>query len=150
MALMQRLSITKTTIDSTEKRPRKDAEAQSFQSKNLRESAKSVVFSADSPLRLNKMMQMYNPPHPGEIIKELCLEPLGLTITRAAEALGVSRKTLSAILNGRAGISPEMAIRLSIAFDTSAESWLNQQTQYDLWFARQKQQTFSVERLVAA
>lgn len=67
------------------------------------------------------MMQMYNPPHPGEIIKELCLEPLGLTVTRAAEALGVSRKTLSAILNGRAGISPEMAIRLSIAFDTSAE-----------------------------
>ncbi|HUM70286.1 MAG TPA: HigA family addiction module antitoxin, partial [Chloroflexota bacterium] len=73
-------------------------------------------------------MQMYNPPHPGEIIKELCLEPLGLTVTRAAEALGVSRKTLSSILNGHAGISPEMAIRLSIAFDTSAESWLNQQT----------------------
>lgn len=96
------------------------------------------------------MMQMYNPPHPGEIIKELCLEPLGLTVTRAAEALGVSRKTLSAILNGRAGISPEMAIRLSIAFDTSAESWLNQQTQYDLWLARQSQPAFRVERLVAA
>jgi antitoxin HigA-1 len=96
------------------------------------------------------MMQMHNPPHPGEIIKELCLEPLGLTVTRAAEALGVSRKTLSAILNGRAGISPEMAIRLSIAFDTSAESWLNQQTQYDLWHARQMQQAFKVERLVAA
>ncbi|MBE2197336.1 MAG: HigA family addiction module antidote protein [Anaerolinea sp.] len=95
-------------------------------------------------------MQMYNPPHPGEIIKELCLEPLGLTVTRAAEALGVSRKTLSAILNGRAGISPEMAIRLSIAFDTSAESWLNQQTQYDLWLTRQTQQAFRVERLVAA
>ncbi|MBP8000603.1 MAG: HigA family addiction module antidote protein [Chloroflexi bacterium] len=94
-------------------------------------------------------MQMYNPPHPGEIIKELCLEPLGLTVTRAAEALGVSRKTLSAILNGRAGISPEMAIRLSIAFDTSAESWLNQQTQYDLWLTRQTQQAFRVERLVA-
>lgn len=95
------------------------------------------------------MMQMYNPPHPGEIIKELCLEPLGLTVTKAAEALGVSRKTLSAILNGRAGISPEMAIRLSIAFDTSAESWLNQQAQYDLWLARQAQQAFRVERLVA-
>jgi addiction module HigA family antidote len=95
------------------------------------------------------MMQMYNPPHPGEIIKELCLEPLGLTITRAAEALGVSRKTLSAILNGRAGISPEMAIRLSMAFDTSAESWLNQQVQYDLWLARQSQQEFKVERLLA-
>ena len=69
-------------------------------------------------------MEMFNPPHPGEIIKELCLEPLELTVTRAAEALGVSRKTLSAIVNGRAGISPEMAIRLSIAFGTSAESWL--------------------------
>jgi antitoxin HigA-1 len=96
------------------------------------------------------MMQMYNPPHPGEILKELCLEPLELTVTRAAEALGVSRKTLSAILNGRAGISPEMAIRLSMAFDTSAESWLNQQTQYDLWLARQNQQTIKVERLFAS
>jgi antitoxin HigA-1 len=96
------------------------------------------------------MMPMYNPPHPGEIIKELCLEPLGLTVTRAAEALGVSRKTLSAILNDRAGISPAMAIRLSIAFDTSAESWLNQQSQFDLRRARQMQQAFKVERLVAA
>ena len=95
-------------------------------------------------------MQMYNPPHPGEIIKELFLDPLGLTVTRAAEALGVSRKTLSAIVNGRAGISPEMAIRLSMAFDTSAESWLNQQMQYDLWQARQSQQDFKVERLLAA
>lgn len=68
---------------------------------------------------------MHNPPHPGEVLKELCIEPLGLSITDAAEGLGVSRKTLSAILNGRAGISPEMAIRLSLAFDTSAESWLN-------------------------
>jgi antitoxin HigA-1 len=75
---------------------------------------------------------------------------LGLTVTKTAEALGVSRKTLSAILNGRAGISPEMAIRLSIAFDTSAESWLNQQAQYDLWLARQNQQELKVQRLVAA
>lgn len=95
-------------------------------------------------------MQMYDPPHPGEVLRELCLEPLGLSITRAAEALGVSRKTLSAILNGRTGISPDMAIRLSIAFDTSAESWLNQQTQYDLWQARQKQREIKVERLYAA
>ena len=80
-------------------------------------------------------MLMFNPPHPGEVIKELCLEPLGLSVTAAAKGLGVSRKTLSAILNGRAGISPEMAVRLSIAFDTSSESWLNQQTQYDLWQA---------------
>jgi len=82
-------------------------------------------------------MLMHNPPHPGEIIKELCLDPLGLSVTEAADALGVSRKTLSAILNGRAGISPEMAVRLSIAFDTSAESWLNQQSQYELWHAEQ-------------
>ncbi len=94
------------------------------------------------------MMQMHNPPHPGEILKELCLEPLGVTVTRAAQALGVSRKTLSAIVNGRAGISPEMAVRLSIAFDTSAESWLNQQTIYDLWLARQSMQKYHVERLV--
>ena len=80
-------------------------------------------------------MKMYNPPHPGEILRELCIEPLGLTVTDAAEGLGVSRKTLSAILNGRAGISPGMAIRLGKAFGTSAESWLNQQVQYDLWLA---------------
>lgn len=101
-------------------------------------------------IEVHQMMEMYNPPHPGEILKELCLEPLGLTVTRAAEALGVSRKTLSAILNGHAGISPEMAIRLSMAFDTSAESWLNQQNQYDLWLARQNKQVFKVERLIAA
>ena len=83
-------------------------------------------------------------------MREVCLEPLGLSITKAAKALGVSRKTLSAILNGQKGISPEMAIRLSIAFGTSAESWLNQQTQYDLWQARQKQREFKVGRLYPA
>ena len=94
-------------------------------------------------------MPMHNPPHPGEILKALCLEPLGLTVTAAAEALGVSRKTLSAILNGRAGISPEMAVRLSIAFGTTAESWLNQQTQYDLWHAEQFRKQLRVTRLAA-
>ena len=74
-------------------------------------------------------MLMHNPPHPGEILRTLCLEPLGLSVTDAAKALGVSRKTLSSLLNGRTGISPEMAVRLSIAFDTSAESWLRQQAQ---------------------
>ena len=93
---------------------------------------------------------MHNPPHPGEVLKELCIEPLGLSITDAADGLGVSRKTLSAILNGRSGISPEMAIRLSLAFDTSAESWLNQQTQYDLWVARQNNRRLKVRRLSAA
>ena len=73
-------------------------------------------------------MLMHNPPHPGEILQELCLEPLGVSVTEAAKALGVSRKTLSSIINAKAGISPEMAVRLSIAFNTSSESWLNQQT----------------------
>ncbi len=78
-------------------------------------------------------MAMFNPPHPGETIRELCLKPLGLTVTDAAKGLGVSRKTLSSLLNGRFGISPAMAIRLSKAFGGSPESWLIQQAQYDLW-----------------
>jgi addiction module HigA family antidote len=98
------------------------------------------------PLKGNTM-RMHNPPHPGEVIKSLCLEPLGVTVTQAAEALGVSRKTLSAILNARAGISPEMAVRLSIAFETTAESWMNQQTQYDLWHAEQRRKSLRVMKL---
>ena len=95
-------------------------------------------------------MKVLNPPHPREVLKALCLEPLNLTITEAAKSLGVSRKTLSAILNGRAGISPEMAVRLSIAFDTTAESWLNQQLQYDLWHAERNRSRLRVEKLTAA
>jgi addiction module HigA family antidote len=95
-------------------------------------------------------MKMHHPPHPGEVLRALCLDPLGLTVTEAARSLGVSRKTLSSILNGRAGISPEMAVRLSIAFDTSAESWLNQQLQYDLWHAEKNRARLHVVRLSAA
>ena len=95
-------------------------------------------------------MRMHNPPHPGEVLRELCLEPLGLSVTAAAEALGVARKTLSAILNGRSGISPEMAIRLGKAFDTTPESWLNQQVQYDLWQAERRSAKLHVKRLAAA
>lgn len=95
-------------------------------------------------------MLMHNPPHPGEVLRKLCLEPLSLSVTQAAKALGVSRKTLSAILNGRAGISPEMAVRLSIALDTTAESWLNQQVQYDLWQAERRRRKLRVARLSAA
>jgi addiction module HigA family antidote len=84
------------------------------------------------------------------VLRELCLEPLGLTVTEAARALRVSRKTLSAILNGRAGISPEMAVRLSLAFGTSAESWMNQQVQYDLWHAERNRRKLRVTRLSAA
>lgn len=94
--------------------------------------------------------QMHNPPHPGEVIRDLCLEPLELSVTAAAEALGVTRKTLSAILNGHSGISPEMALRLSIAFDTSPESWLNQQTQYDLWQVKKAKKRLRVKKLCAA
>ena len=95
-------------------------------------------------------MLMHNPPHPGAIIKELCLEPLGLSVTEAAKALGVSRKTLSSLINEKSGISPEMAVRLSIAFNTSSESWLNQQTQYDLWQVEQHRHEFNVKPLSAA
>ena len=93
-------------------------------------------------------MKMHNPPHPGEVIKELCLEPLGLSVTDAAKGLGVSRKTLSAILNGRSGISPEIALRLAKAFDTSPESWLNQQMQYDLWIVEQNLGELQVEKFI--
>ena len=94
-------------------------------------------------------MSMHNPPHPGEVLRELCLVSLGVSVSDAAKALGVSRKTLSAILNGRAGISPEMAVRLSIAFGTSAESWLNQQAQFDLWHVEHSRKRFKVKRLAA-
>ena len=94
-------------------------------------------------------MKMHNPPHPGEVLRELCLNPLGLTVTELAKALGVSRKTLSSILNGRGGISPEMAVRLSIAFNTTAESWLSQQVQHDLWQAERKRDKLRVKRLAA-
>ena len=95
-------------------------------------------------------MLMHNPPHPGLIIKELCLAPLKLSVTDAAAALGVSRKTLSCIINGKAGISPEMAVRLSIAFNTSSESWVNQQAQYDLWQAELHRHELKVTPLSAA
>ena len=94
-------------------------------------------------------MSMHNPPRPGEVLRELCLVPLGVSVTEAAKALGVSRKTLSAILNGRAGVSPEMAVRLSIAFGTSVESWLNQQLQYDLWHVEQGRRQLRGRKLAA-
>jgi len=81
-------------------------------------------------------MMMKNPPHPGTVVLQECIEPLELTITQAAAALGVSRNTLSELVNGRRGISPEMAVRLSKVFGGSAESWLVQQAQYDLAHVR--------------
>lgn len=93
---------------------------------------------------------MHDPPHPGELIRELCMKPLDLSVTRTAKALGVSRKALSELLNGHTGVSAEMAVRLSKAFGTSAESWLNQQLQFDLWKAEQKRDSLTVEVLARA
>jgi len=95
-------------------------------------------------------MGMYNPPHPGAIIREFCIEPLSLTVTDAAKALGVSRKTFSAILNGRSGISPEMALRLSKVFGRSPEGWLRLQLQHDLWQTQQKVDLKNLKRVKAA
>jgi addiction module HigA family antidote len=84
-------------------------------------------------------MEMYNPAHPGEVLKEMYLEPLGLTITEAAHRLGVPRRRLSQTVNGRASIGPAMALRLAKAFEnTSPQFWLNMQNQYDLWQARSR------------
>jgi addiction module HigA family antidote len=81
---------------------------------------------------------MYSPPHPGEVLRGLYLEPLGLTVTEAARKIGVSRKNLSDLLNGRIGISSTMAVRLGLATRTTPESWLNKQVAYDLWRAKRQ------------
>lgn len=95
-------------------------------------------------------MRMHNPPHPGEIIREICLGPIGLTVTDTAKALKVTRKTLSSILNGRAGISPEMALRLSKVFGRTPEGWMRLQLQYDLWKAEQSLDISDLRRIEAA
>ena len=82
-------------------------------------------------------MAMHNPPHPGGILKRQYIEPLELSVTSTAKALGVSRKQLSQLLNERAGVSPEMALRLSKAFSTTPEYWINLQRNRELWLARQ-------------
>jgi addiction module HigA family antidote len=96
------------------------------------------------------MMKMYNPPHPGEIIKGLWLDPLGVSITDAAQAMAVSRKTLSKIVNGRGRVTPEIALRLSIALGSSAESWLGHQAAYDLWELEQHPNNLRVVPLFAS
>ena len=95
-------------------------------------------------------MGMLNPPHPGGIVKRQCLEPLGLSVTRAANGLGVTRQTLSELVNERTGISVEMAIRLSKAFGSTPETWLGMQMAYDLWQARERAGQIAVERFAAA
>ncbi len=95
-------------------------------------------------------MPMKNPPHPGRTILHDCLEPLGLTVTAGARVLGVTRPTLSNLINGKAGISPEMAIRLEKAFGSTADTWLRMQAAHDLAQARKREKDIKVKRVVAA
>ncbi|MFH2044933.1 MAG: HigA family addiction module antitoxin [Pseudomonadota bacterium] len=95
-------------------------------------------------------MAMHNPPHPGEIIREFCVEALKINVTDAARELGVTRKTFSALLNGRSGISPEMALRLSKVFGRTPEGWLRLQIQYDLWKTRKSINIENLKRIEAA
>jgi addiction module HigA family antidote len=90
---------------------------------------------------------MKNPPHPGETVRYDCLEPLGLTVTEGAKALGVTRQALNNLVNGKSGISPEMAIRLSKAFGSSPETWLKMQLDYDLAQARRSEDRILVKRV---
>ena len=95
-------------------------------------------------------MGMHNPPHPGGIVKRQCLEPLGLTVTRAAEGLGVTRQALSELVNERTGVSVEMAIRLSKTFGSTPETWLGMQMAWDLRQARERAGEIAVENFAAA
>jgi addiction module HigA family antidote len=95
-------------------------------------------------------MAMRNPPHPGGIVRRQCLDPLALSVTEAAKGLGVTRQALSDLVNGRAGISVEMAIRLSKSFGSSPEMWLGMQMAYDLWQARGALSSLKVRHFKAA
>jgi len=87
---------------------------------------------------MNENLQMFNPPHPGEILKELYIEPLKITITEFALKIGVRRATASDLTNGKSALTPKMAIKLAKAFNTSPDLWLGLQMQYDLWQEQQK------------
>jgi addiction module HigA family antidote len=93
---------------------------------------------------------MKNPPHPGRSIRNACLEPLGLSVTEGAEILGVTRQALNNVINGKSGISPEMAIRLSKAFGSTPETWLRMQLAYDLARAHKNAAGMKIKRLRAA
>ena len=92
-------------------------------------------------------MPMKNPPHPGLSVRLNCLEPFGLSVTEGAKALGVTRQALNNLVNGKSGISPEMAIRLSKAFGSSPETWLKMQLDYDLARARRHEDSIQVKRV---
>ena len=91
-------------------------------------------------------MPIKDPAHPGRIVRSACLEPLGLSVTEGAKVLDVTRQTLTKIVNGKSGISPEMAIRLSKAFGSSPETWLRMQLSYDLAQARRDESKIKVRR----
>lgn len=91
-------------------------------------------------------MPMKNPPHPGKAVRVACLEPLGLSVTEGARALGVTRQALSNLINGKSGISPEMAIRLSKAFGSTPDTWIGMQAAYDLAEAMKREKSIRVER----
>ena len=93
---------------------------------------------------------MHNPPHPGGIVRRQCLAPLGLSVTCAARCLGITREALSDLVNKRASVSADMAIRLSKAFGSTPETWLGLQMAYDLWQARHSDDTITVERVWVA
>ncbi len=95
-------------------------------------------------------MKMYNPPHAGEILYGLYIEPAGLTITETAKALGITRSALSEIIHGKRGITPKTAIKLEKAFGRSASSWLSCQAKYDLWQAEQTYTADDVQKLAFA
>jgi len=92
-------------------------------------------------------MAMKNPPHPGLTVRHDCLEPLGLTVTEAAKVLGVTRQALNNLLNGKSGISPEMAVRLAKAFGSTAETWAGIQLDYDLAQVRRRDNEITVSRV---
>ena len=98
----------------------------------------------------DRTVAMHNPPHPGGIVGRQCLEPLGLSVTKAAKGLGVTRQALSDLVNEKAGISLEMAIRLSKAFGSTPETWLGMQMAYDLWQARGRARQIKVKKFEAA
>lgn len=93
---------------------------------------------------------MHDPPHPGEVLRGLYLEPLGLTVTEAVRKIDVTRKTFSELVNGRADLSSEMALRIGAATNTTAESWLTMQSYYDLWQTRKKRKAVRIKKLDAA
>ena len=95
-------------------------------------------------------LRLHAPPHPGGIVKRQCLEPLGLSVTRAARGLGVTRQALSELVNERADVSVEMGVRLSKAFGSTPETWLGMQTAFDLWQARDRNSRLEGERFVPA